>query len=184
MQVTHFTLFSVMHRPAPLLTKPGFADPLAAAGISLARWGSGTVADATATPGVRVRSLWVFRGGVAVGYIAGAPDFVNSAFIEMFPGGVIPEGTFLAVVTGDLPPPRLRLLQPHEPAARDDCSHSLQRFEVARGIAFDHQEVRALSGGDGASVGQVQEPCARARCEAEHLDRGLSSHRLHRAEGA
>ena len=79
----------------------GFLDSLAPSGVTLARWGGGTVTVAFATPGMQVRSLWVLQGGIATGYIAGAPDFVNQPFLALFPGGSIPEGTLLAVVTGN-----------------------------------------------------------------------------------
>lgn len=78
----------------------GFLGPLAPSGVTLAQWGGGNVTVALATPGVRVRSLWTLQGGIATGYIAGAPDFVNQPFFVIFPGGLIPAGTLLAVVTG------------------------------------------------------------------------------------
>ncbi len=78
----------------------GFRGALAPSGATLAQWGSGNITLAVATPGVRVRSLWVFRSGVAIGYIAGAPDFVNQPFLALFPAGAIPEGTLLVAVTG------------------------------------------------------------------------------------
>lgn len=79
----------------------GFRSALAPSGVTLAQWGGGNITLAVATSGVRVRSLWVFRGGVAIGYIAGAPDFVNQPFLALFPGGTIPEGTLLVAVTGN-----------------------------------------------------------------------------------
>lgn len=78
----------------------GFRGTLAPSGVTLAQWGGGNVTAALTTPGVRVRSIWTFQGGVATGYVAGAPDFVNQPFLGIFPSGVIPDGTLLVVVTG------------------------------------------------------------------------------------
>jgi len=79
----------------------GFRGTLAPSGVTLVQWGGGNVTLAVATPGVRVRSLWVLRGGMAIGYIVGAPDFVNQPFLALFPGGEIPDGTLLVAVTGN-----------------------------------------------------------------------------------
>lgn len=79
----------------------GFQGTLAPSGVTLARWSGGAVAAALATPGIQVRSIWTLQGGLATGYIAGAPDFVNQPFLALFPGGSIPGGTLLAVVTGN-----------------------------------------------------------------------------------
>ncbi|TAJ20728.1 MAG: matrixin family metalloprotease [Dehalococcoidia bacterium] len=79
----------------------GFRGALAPAGVTLVQWLGGNVSTAVATPGVRVRSVWVFQGGLPSGYVAGAPDFVNQPFLVLFPGGLIPNGTFLVVVTGE-----------------------------------------------------------------------------------
>ncbi len=79
----------------------GFLNSPAPSGVTLVRWGGGTVTVAFATPGVQVRSLWVLQGNSVTGYVAGAPDFVNQPFLALFPDGSIPEGTLLAVVTGN-----------------------------------------------------------------------------------
>lgn len=85
--------------PTTSTATAGFRGSIATSGVTLAQWGGGTVTEALATPGVRVRSIWSLQGG-ATGYVAGAPDFVNQPFLALFPGGSIPSGTFLAVVTG------------------------------------------------------------------------------------
>ncbi len=79
----------------------GFLNAPAPFGVTLVRWGGGTVTVAFATPGVQVRSLWVLQGNSVTGYVAGAPDFVNQPLLALFPDGSIPEGTLLAVVTGN-----------------------------------------------------------------------------------
>ncbi len=79
----------------------GFLGSIAPSGVSLVQWSGGTLPLALATPDINLRSLWVLQGGVATGYIAGAPDFVNQPFLALFPGGSLPAGTLLAVVAGN-----------------------------------------------------------------------------------
>ena len=86
--------------PGPVVAS-GFLGPIAPSGVSLVQWGGGPLTLALATPGIHVRSLWVLQGGVATGYITGAPEFVNQAFLALFPGGSLPAGTLLAVVAGN-----------------------------------------------------------------------------------
>ena len=110
--------------------QPGLAGTLpAGGGFGLVLWGGGTaqgVANAAAVDGCNLRSVWATRpGGGFVGYIYGAPDFVNAAWLGLFPGGRIPAGTpllaqcsdassglALAVAREGVPPPAPRAAAP------------------------------------------------------------------------
>ena len=104
-------------------TPPGLYGSLPAeGGPGLVTWGGGTVTGiihAVAERGVTPRTIWVTSEARWIGYIVGAPSFVNRAWFEHFPGGRIPTGTALLVYTepttaqttrlnnvGVLPPPR------------------------------------------------------------------------------
>jgi hypothetical protein len=76
-------------------TGPGLLVPQpAASGISLVSWSGGSI---EALP--LALSYWVTVAGELIGYVPGAPDFVNIAFLEHFEDGEIPAGTALIVVT-------------------------------------------------------------------------------------
>lgn len=66
-------------------------------GVHLAVWGGGTIELLLATA-PDAWSIWITRDGRFVGYIPGAPAFVNAPFLALFPGGLLPPGTVLAVV--------------------------------------------------------------------------------------
>lgn len=85
---------------ASAATGGSFVGPVAASGVTLAQWAGGSVATASTASGSPVRSVWVTRDGAVVGFIVGAPDFVNQPFLKIFPTGVMPAGTLVAVVTG------------------------------------------------------------------------------------
>jgi hypothetical protein len=93
--VEHFTLFSVQRRPG----LRAFERPIAASGVSLAKWGGGSISDAVAAAGPRVVSLWVVRGGRLSGYLPGAPSFANAAFLDLFPEQRLPAGEIVFIVT-------------------------------------------------------------------------------------
>lgn len=80
-------------------TGGSFVGAIAASGVTLAQWTGGSVTTASAS-GSPIRSVWVTRNGTSIGFVVGAPDFVNQAFLGIFPGGVLPAGTFVAVVSG------------------------------------------------------------------------------------
>ena len=66
-------------------------------GVALVTWSGGAVeALVEAAPGAT--SFWVTVDGRLVGYIAGAPAFVNDAFVSLYPDGSIPAGTHMLVV--------------------------------------------------------------------------------------
>lgn len=76
-----------------------FSAPLSPGGIALAAWGGGSIeqvlSGATAA-GCTLQSFWVTQNGVLVGYLAGAPVFVNSAFVALYPQNV-PQNTPMLV---------------------------------------------------------------------------------------
>jgi len=69
----------------------------AGGGIAAIVWGGGPISalrSAAAAQGCGLSSIWLFAGGSAVGYVMGAPAFVNSSFLGVHPGD-IPPGTIL-----------------------------------------------------------------------------------------
>ncbi|MPZ98627.1 MAG: hypothetical protein GEU80_04660 [Dehalococcoidia bacterium] len=75
-------------------TTPGTLTPEpAATGASLATWGGGSVGQLP-----KATAYWVTAEGEFVGYVPGAPAFVNASFLTLYPGGQIPAGTVLVVV--------------------------------------------------------------------------------------
>lgn len=72
-----------------------------AAGVGIVLWGGGppsAVTPAVAAKGCALQSFWVSGNGRLEGYVAGAPGFVNDAFVARFPGGTIPPQTPLVLV--------------------------------------------------------------------------------------
>jgi hypothetical protein len=89
----HFTLFGVLRVSGLGLLTP---QPLLS-GVNPASWGGGDLTQLLAQA-PNARSIWVFFGGNAFGYIVGAPDFVNQPFRALFPAGFVPERTIVFVV--------------------------------------------------------------------------------------
>ena len=75
----------------------GFVGQLPASGVALALWDGGAVGEIAATE-PDVVSVWVSVSGALVGYLVGAPDFANVAFLELYPGGDVAAGTSMVVV--------------------------------------------------------------------------------------
>ena len=75
----------------------GFVGDLPASGVALVLWDGGSVGE-VATTDPDVVSLWVSVSGALVGYVAGAPDFANAAFLDLYPDGDVPNGTSMVVV--------------------------------------------------------------------------------------
>lgn len=65
----------------------------AASGASLATWSGGPVTQLPAA-----QSYWVTAEGEFLGYVPGAPSFVNARFLALFSNGHIPAGTTLVVI--------------------------------------------------------------------------------------
>lgn len=67
-------------------------------GTGLAQWGGGRVEGVINTAldrGCAPDSIWATFNGALVGYIVGAPSFVNAAWMANFPDGAVPNGTIL-----------------------------------------------------------------------------------------
>ncbi len=88
--LTHFTVFSVQTRPASAFS------PAPVAGLTITTWSGGDL-TALATALTGSKSAWVFVGGQAIGYVVGAPAFVNADFVARYPTGAA-AGTFMVVV--------------------------------------------------------------------------------------
>ncbi|MXZ63759.1 MAG: hypothetical protein F4Y98_09300 [Chloroflexi bacterium] len=72
-------------------------------GVSLVSYEGGSVRDlASCAARLHVKALHATQGGFWASYIVGAPDFVNRAFIELYPDGVPINAPLLA--TSDGPP--------------------------------------------------------------------------------
>ncbi|MDE2695370.1 MAG: cadherin-like beta sandwich domain-containing protein [Chloroflexota bacterium] len=72
-------------------------------GVSLVSYEGGSVRDlASCAARLHVKALHATQGGFWVSYIVGAPDFVNLAFLALYPGGVPINAPLL--VTSDGPP--------------------------------------------------------------------------------
>ena len=75
----------------------GFVGELPNSGVALALWDGGSVGE-IATSDPNVTSVWVSVSGMLIGYLVGAPDFANSGFLAIYPGGEVPNGTSMVVV--------------------------------------------------------------------------------------
>ena len=75
----------------------GFTSTLPASGVALTSWDGGSVGTIAAEY-PSVKSVWVSISGELVGYVVGAPDFANGAFLGLYPGGDVAAGTVMIVV--------------------------------------------------------------------------------------
>ena len=86
---------------------PGdFAGPLTSNGLALVYWGGGSVeaaSTAAAARGCALASFWVYEQGAFVGHLRGAPAPVNRAFIERFPGGLVPAAPVVVLCRASQP---------------------------------------------------------------------------------
>jgi len=81
----------------------GFVGTLPSDGVGLAAWDGGSVDDVTAGAaalGCRLRSFWISESGQFLGYLQGAPEFVNAAILERCVDSQVPAGTVLLVSCG------------------------------------------------------------------------------------
>jgi len=88
--------------PAEAQTPQGQAlhGDVPSSGLGLVVWEGGTVdalANATAVDGCTLRSGWIIQNGAFLGYLVNAPEAVNHAFLEAFPGGALPSGPVILV---------------------------------------------------------------------------------------
>lgn len=102
--------------PRPAGAAPGVlqGELPAAGGAAPVVWGGGdtdALAAAAAQQGCDLRSAWIFVGGRPIGFLVGAPAFVNTTFLATFPAGDIPAGTIAVLrcepITADEPAPAL-----------------------------------------------------------------------------
>ena len=93
---------------ATRVSSPGLTGTVPPEGVGLVLWGGGTVqgiATAAVAQGCNPRSVWANRpGGGFIGYIFGAPDFVNAEWFQLFGDGRVPAGTPLVLLCGGSPP--------------------------------------------------------------------------------
>ena len=90
--VMHFTLYQVTEVPSDWET---FAPTPHPTGITLTAWQGGDLEAFEAA--VNGASAWVSIDGAWLGYVSGAPAFVNERFAEAYAEGV-PRGTYVAFV--------------------------------------------------------------------------------------
>ena len=88
---------------APASYKPGLTGFIpTTAGVGLVVWGGGTMSgieNASITRGCTPKAVWTSRpDGELVGYLFGAPNFVNDAWRSTFPDGWVSGGRVLLIV--------------------------------------------------------------------------------------
>jgi len=77
---------------------PTFGGTLPTDGIALAVWGGGQIDEVLAAGhlvGCEVSSFWVSESGNMIGYLAGAPAFVNAQVISLYPQQIPPQTPML-----------------------------------------------------------------------------------------
>lgn len=70
-------------------------------GVALVLWSGGTVDEllpVARNQGCYINSLWTSDAGSLVGYVVGAPAFVNVGFLDLFGGATLPPSTALILV--------------------------------------------------------------------------------------
>lgn len=101
--VALFLLLAVLlgRTSSPAEAEGEITGAVPASGVGIVLWGGGppsVVPSSAAAKGCTLQSFWVSNAGRLDGYVAGAPAFVNEAFVARFPGGVIPPQTPLVLV--------------------------------------------------------------------------------------
>lgn len=77
---------------------PGFVGELPEeGGVAIVTWSGGSIDELTAAAPAAI-SFWVTAEGRFVGYVRGAPAFVNAEFFALFPGEQLPADTHMIVV--------------------------------------------------------------------------------------
>jgi hypothetical protein len=74
-------------------------------GFAIVVWGGGTpdaLVQAATAGGCSPASVWITAQGQFVPYIVGAPEFVNTPFVEHYTDGSIPGGTPVIIVCNAL----------------------------------------------------------------------------------
>lgn len=102
-----FTLLALVLASQPARAQePQLAGDIPDSGVALVLWGGGPVTDlltAARGEGCSVRSLWASEAGSLIGYVVGAPDFANTAFLSLFPSAVLSPSTPLILVCAEPP---------------------------------------------------------------------------------
>jgi len=81
------------------------AGELPVEGVYLGLWDGGSV-EGLSVEQPQVSAVWISVDGALVGYLVGAPDFVNANFLTRFPLGQVSAGTpLLAIVSPSIAPP-------------------------------------------------------------------------------
>src|SRR5690606_36978576 len=87
-ETNRFGIFAFVHQP----NRGTFWPSIAPVGVTIARWGGGPI---SLLP--RATSFWVTVDGHFIGYVPGAPSFVNERFVAEFPGEVLPACQWMIV---------------------------------------------------------------------------------------
>lgn len=98
--LTAILLAVALLRPDPVSAGTISGDLPENGGVALVSWSGGPTSDilqSAGSQGCTPNSVWSFVGGAPVGYLVGAPDFVNVRYLAIYPDGVIPEGPLLLV---------------------------------------------------------------------------------------
>lgn len=69
-------------------------------GVALVSWSGGPtdeIVQASSQRGCNLNSVWSFVGGFPLGYLVGAPAFVNDSYLAVYPNGNVPAGPLLLV---------------------------------------------------------------------------------------
>lgn len=95
------TITGIAYQTFPVNAEGEVTGSVPTSGVGIVLWGGGppsAVAPAVASKGCTLQSFWVASSGRLDGYVAGAPGFVNDAFVARFPGGTVPPQTPLVLV--------------------------------------------------------------------------------------
>lgn len=96
-ETSHLSTFAIFE----FAVGGGFAGAIAPAGVTLAAAEGGTLGQLElAMERGRVKSVFIAEGGQLIGYVRGAPTFVNADFIQLTGGVLAPGRPLLVVVDG------------------------------------------------------------------------------------
>lgn len=140
------------------------SGPVPSTGFGLVVWGGGPIealVSAAAARGCPLASIWVTAGGSTsgfVGYVSGAPAFVNAPFSALFPTGV-PANTAMIIVCAT---PAVAWTSSPSPTTNSCPVTSLRAAAAARGFAI------GMGGLNQSSLYMIRDPNAREtlRCAA------------------
>lgn len=101
-------------RPTPIAAQTASPTPTPAlvgtlpraGGVGLAVWQGGRPEDLPAPAtvlGCRLQALWLIRSGEFIGFVYGAPDFVNAPFRTAYPGPIPAGAIIVSCAAGGVP---------------------------------------------------------------------------------